>query len=73
MTITIHSARITGTVSYLAANGRTVHIPRGPCMVEQLDERHTEIVWGTRGQRSAALPPEVVQAARDQGHLVLLD
>jgi hypothetical protein len=73
MTITTHNARITGPVSYLAANGRKVHIPLGPCMLERRDEREPEIVWGTQGQRSAALPFEALRAAQDQGHLVLLD
>jgi hypothetical protein len=73
MSITTHNARITGPVSYLTANGRTAHIPLGPCMLERRDERDPEIVWGAQGQRSAALPLEALLAARDQGHLVLLD
>ena len=73
MTITMHTARITGPVTYLAANGRKVNIPLGPCMVERMDGPLTDIVWGSRGQSSAALPSEAVQAAQDQGHLVLLD
>ena len=73
MTHTTHTARITGPVTYLAASGRMVNIPLGPCIVEQIDGALTDIVWGTRGQSSAALTAEVVQAARDQGHLVLLD
>lgn len=73
MTMTTHTARITGPVAYLAANGRKVNIPLGPCMVESMDGPLTDIVWGTRGQSSAALPSEAVQAAQDEGHLVLLD
>ena len=73
MTMTTHTARITGPVPYLAASGRLLNIPLGPCMVEHVDGALTDIVWGTRGQSSAALPSDVVQAAQDQGHLVLLD
>jgi hypothetical protein len=73
MSISTHTARITGPVTYVAANGRRVNIPLGPCVVEQVDGALTDIVWGSRGQSSAALPSEEVQAAQDQGHLVLLD
>ncbi len=73
MTMTTHTARITGPVTYLAANGRRANIPLGPCMVERMGGPLTDIVWGTRGQSSAALPSEAVQAAQDLGHLVLLD
>jgi len=73
MAITTHTARITGPVSYRAASGRTVNIPLGPCVVESMDGPLTDIVWGSRGQSCVALPSEAVQAAKDQGHLVLLD
>lgn len=73
MSLTTHTARITGPVPYLAANGRKVNIPLGPCMVECMDGPLTDIVWGTRGQSSVALPSEAVQDAQNQGHLVLLD
>jgi hypothetical protein len=35
--------------------------------------RSVDIIWGTLGQRSAALPVEEIEAAQEQGHLVLLD
>ena len=73
MSISTHTARITGPVTYVAANGRRMSIPLGPCVVERVDGALTDIVWGIRGQSSAALPTEDVQAAQDQGHLVLLD
>ena len=73
MTISTHPARITGPVAYVASDGRKVNIPLGPCMVEHIDGPLPDIVWGSRGQSSAALPSEAVQAAQDQGHLVLLD
>ncbi len=73
MTITTHTARITGPVTYLSASGRRVNIPIGPCMVERMNDALTDIVWGSRGQSSAALPAEAVQAAQDRGDLILLD
>ena len=73
MSITTHTARITGPVAYRSASGRTVNIPLGPCVVERMDGPFTDIVWGSRGQSCVALPSEAVQAAQDQGHLVLLD
>ena len=73
MDITTHHARITGPVSYLAGNGRKQRIPIGPCLVESIGGRPVDIIWGTRGQSSAALPVEQIESAQDQGHLVLLD
>jgi len=32
-----------------------------------------DIIRGERGQRSVALPVEEIEAAQDQGHLLLLD
>lgn len=73
MDITTHCARITGPVSYLSGKGRRQHIPIGPCLVESLGGRSIDIIWGAHGQRSVELPIEEIQAARDRGHLVLLD
>jgi hypothetical protein len=71
--MTTKSARITGPVPYTAANGHAHNIPLGPCLVERLDDRLIDIIWGTQGQRSAALPLEEVESARQQGNLLLLD
>jgi hypothetical protein len=73
MAITVHTARITGPMCYRSDSGRTTVIPLGPCVVERMGGPLIDIVWGSRGQICAALPAEVVQAAQDQGHLVLLD
>ena len=67
------SARITGPVPYEAADGHAHHIPLGPCLVERLDDRLIDIIWGRDGQRSAALPLEDVESAEQQGNLVLLE
>jgi hypothetical protein len=73
MVITSHSARITGPIPYTAADGSVSHIPLGACLVEQIDGRSVDIVWGERGQTSAALPLAEVEAAEGNGHLILLD
>lgn len=68
-----HSARITGPVAYVASSGKELTIPLGPCLVEQGGGALVDIIWGTSGQNSAALPVEAVTSAADSGHLVLLD
>ena len=73
MTITTHSACITGPVPYRAASGHKGNIPLGPCLLERLDNQWIDIVWGARGQRSAALAVEDIEAAQQHGHLILLD
>jgi hypothetical protein len=73
MPITTHSGRIIGPVSYQAASGHLQKIPLGPCLVERADGHLIDIIWGASGQRSAALRTEDVEAAQDNGHLVLLD
>jgi hypothetical protein len=73
MARTVHNARITGPVTYVAGSGRQLTIPLGPCLVEQLDEKLTDIIWGAQGQRCATLPSSEVANARESGHIVLLD
>ena len=73
MTITTRSARITGPVSYTAEGGTARNIPLGPCLIEQVTDQSVDIIWGARGQRSAALPLREVEAARAIGNIVLLD
>lgn len=70
---TTRQARVVGPVPYRAGNGRMQKIPLGPCLVESLGGRSIDIIWGSRGQSSVALPVEEIEAARDGGHLVLLD
>ena len=73
MTMTLHTARITGPVPYRAQSGRQLHIPIGPCLVEDVDDRSVDIIWGAQGQSSAALPVEEIETAKGHGYLVLLD
>ena len=73
MDISTRRARITGPVPYRSGSGRKQLIPIGPCLVESLGGRSIDIIWGARGQSSVALPLEEIAAARDHGHLVLLD
>lgn len=71
--MTTHCARITGPIAYPAGDGRKQNIPLGPCLVEGIGGPSIDIIWGERGQSSAALPIEAIQAAQADGHLVLLD
>jgi hypothetical protein len=73
MEITTHRARITGPIPYSVGSGRVQNIPKGPCLIECLGGRNVDVIWGARGQSSAALPIEEINAAKDLGHLVLLD
>lgn len=73
MARTTHSARITGPVAYVAGDGDRDNIPLGPCLVEHADDGSVAIIWGASGQRSAALPAAAINAAQDDGNLVLLD
>ena len=52
MTTITHSARITRPVSYATSGGRKSNIPVGPCLIEQIDDRLVNIIWGARGQSS---------------------
>lgn len=73
MALTTRMARITGPVPYLAASGKQANIPLGPCLVEQGDGLSADIIWGAKGQNSAALPLQEVASAEVSGHLLLLD
>jgi hypothetical protein len=73
MDMTTHRARIVGPVPYRAGSGRQQNIPIGPCLIEHLGGRSIDVIWGARGQSSVALPVEAIEAARQHGHLVLLD
>lgn len=73
MTQTMHSARITGLISYSKGGGKTGTIPIGPCLIEQLDDGFFDVVWGARGQSCAALRAEDVKVAVDLGNLIFLD
>ena len=66
------SARIVGPVAYVQDGGKQANIPLGPCLVEPIDEQRVDVIWGTRGQRSAVLSIHDLEAATSSGHLVLL-
>ncbi len=68
-----HSARITGPISYTTSEGKKRKIPLGPCMVEQSGPGAVDIVWGSKGESSAAFSVSEVKSAAEIGHLLLLD
>jgi hypothetical protein len=41
--------------------------------MEQAGDASVDIIWGASGQNSVTLGLDVVKAAADAGHLVLLD
>jgi hypothetical protein len=73
MAFTTHMARITGPVTYMAASGKQLNIPLGPCMVEQGGGALVDVIWGAKGQNSVAMPLQALESAESSGHLVLLD
>jgi hypothetical protein len=73
MTRTTHHARILGPIPYGTESGKQGNIPLGPCLVEQVDGRLVDVIWGASGQKSVGLPLKDIEAAADHGHLVLLD
>ena len=73
MTLKTQRARITGPGTYKSGSGRNQLIPIGPCLLESVGGHSIDIIWGSRGQSSVALPVETIEAAREHGHLVLLD
>lgn len=70
--MTTQIARITGPIEYVAGSGRKQNLPIGPCLIESAGDT-VDVIWGTRGERCIALPADEIKAAREQGHLVLLD
>lgn len=73
MDTTPRIARIIGPIPYVAGSGRTQNLPFGPCLIESAGGTRVEIIWGTRGERSLAMPIDEINTAREQGRLVLLD
>ena len=65
-------ARITRPIAYVGSGGRKHHIPLGPCLVEHKGERLVDVIWGARGQSSAVLRMEAIEAAQHLGQLVFI-
>jgi hypothetical protein len=70
---TTHRARITGPIAYDTGVGDRQHLPLGPCLIEDQPDQSVDVIWGQYGQKSASLPIETMQSAKDLGNLVLLD
>ena len=68
-----HSARVMSPLPYVAMGGRMQNIPIGPVLIESFGKRTIDVVWGADGQNFVSLPIEVIETARDDGKLVLLD
>jgi hypothetical protein len=70
---TTHSGRIVSPVTYTERDGNRAVIPVGPCLLEQVDLRMIDIIWGELGQRSAEIPIDDMALAAGRGLLVLID
>ena len=68
-----HNARVTSPMHYVALGGRTKNIPIGPVLIESFGQRSIDVVWGAEGENFVSLPIDVIETARDDGRLVLLD
>lgn len=64
-------ARIAGPIQY-ASGGTRQELPRGPCLLERIDDRHVDIIWGESGEHSAEIPVSEIKRAADHGDLVLI-
>ena len=73
MESTLRSGRIAGPVSYTTSGGKRASIPLGPCLIEPIDERQVDIIWGASGQHSTSLSVQDLEAATATGNVVLLD
>ena len=68
----LHHARIAGSIQY-QAGGASQEMPRGPCLLERIDDRHVDFIWGGSGEHSATVLIADARRAADQGDLVLLE
>jgi hypothetical protein len=64
-------ARVSGPVLY-ASDGAPRELPRGPCLMERIDDRRFDVIWGDSGEHSAEIPVAEIERAADDGDLVLL-
>jgi hypothetical protein len=65
-------ARVAGPIRY-ASEGAPHELPRGPCLVERIDDRHVDIIWGESGEHCAEVPVSEIMRATDHGDLVLIN
>ncbi len=73
MSVATVSARVVAPIPFVAPNGKADLIPPGPCLLEQLDAGHVDVVWGRAGEASAMLLLEEIEKAERAGKLVVLD
>jgi hypothetical protein len=73
MTMSTRSARVIAPISYEKSNGKKGTIPPGPCLIEQIDEDHIDVVWGDKGQRSTMMNTHEIATAATDGSLIFLD
>jgi hypothetical protein len=64
-------ARVAGPIRYASGNPRQ-ELPRGPCLMERIDDRHVDIIWGESGEYSAEVLVSEIERAAVRGDLVLI-
>jgi hypothetical protein len=73
MVPTTQTARIIVPITVAGAAGDPVTVPPGPCLLERINSRIVDLIWGATGQKSARFPVEELKSAAERGDLVLLD
>jgi hypothetical protein len=73
MTISTRSAKVVAPISYEKDNGKMGLIPKGPCLIEKIDDDRIDVVWGAQGQSSTVLKTEDILSATTNGKLIFLD
>jgi hypothetical protein len=64
-------ARVAGPIRTASGDARQ-ELPRGPCLMERIDDRHFDIIWGESGEHSAEVLVAEIERAADHGDLVLI-
>ena len=67
----LQHARIEGPVRCVTGGSR-LELPQGPCLMEHVDNRRVDIVWGDRGEHSAQVLISEIRRASDSGDFVVL-
>ena len=71
MDVNLRSGRIIGQAHVVDFGGKSVSIPDGPCLLEQIDGDRVDVIWGESGQHSVVLSKVALEAAAATGRLLL--
>jgi hypothetical protein len=68
-----YAARIVGPITFTDAFGAQASVPAGPCLIEHMNGKLFDVVWGRSGQKSARLTIDELETAVASGDVVLVD